>query len=465
MRSLRQTPIASGAGPYSTVFDRVARKIDSLRGWLTVREAEALFRVGAAAENGCIVEVGSHVGEGTITLCAGSSVGAKRPVYTIEAHTNDADKGGKFGFENRGDFFKLFSKTGLIRYVHLISTTSAVVAPGWRQPISALVFTGVHREEAIAADFAAWRPHLRPNAIIALPETMLRYLNKLIENRTLSFVEQIDTLVLLRFTGHQIALPSVTRPSRITMPMHWPQDVEEYRTYSQRISYDLYYGRDGAYLYQPIPKNACTTVKTLLLQLEGLIIHENEWHRHQKEYNGFPGADHLTLEQQLDIFEGRTDTFKFVIVRNPYARLASAYCDKILVHPSQYIVEELRKSATEQGVKLSNPITFVQFVGVISRQRLAEMNQHWLPQYCAGRFATIQFDFIGRIESMSNDLSFILERIGAPESIFSRVNERKNAAKSSVELWADVPSDVRQQFLAAYDIDFEVLQYQRRLPK
>ncbi len=68
----------------------------------------------------------------------------------------------------------------------------------------------------------------------------------------------------------------------------------------------MYYGGGGGYLYQPIPKSACTTIKTLLLKVEGLPVDENVWRRHQKEYNGFPGTRHLAIEQQLDIFEGRT---------------------------------------------------------------------------------------------------------------------------------------------------------------
>ena len=102
----------------------------------------------------------------------------------------------------------------------------------------------------------------------------------------------------------------------------------EYKLPVKKIGYDMYYGGDGSYLYQPIPKNACTTIKTLLLEVEGLPVDQNVWRRHQKEYNRFPGTNHLTIQEQLDIFEGRTDTFKFVIVRNPYARLASAYFDK-----------------------------------------------------------------------------------------------------------------------------------------
>jgi hypothetical protein len=233
----------------------------------------------------------------------------------------------------------------------------------------------------------------------------------------------------------------------------------------EKIGYDMYYGGHGAYLYQPIPKNACTTIKTFLIRVEGLPVDENVWRRHQKEYNRFPGTHHLTIKEQLDIFEGRTNTFKFVIVRNPYARLASAYCDKILLNPAPYLIRTIRKTATEQRIVLSDPMTFAEFVSVVCRQSLAEMNPHYRPQYFEGRFGIVKYDFIGRMETLPHDLMYAFERIGAPESVITRVHERNNVAGSSLEVWESVPPDVHRLFLATFDIDFDILKYPRRLPR
>jgi hypothetical protein len=233
----------------------------------------------------------------------------------------------------------------------------------------------------------------------------------------------------------------------------------------QKIGYDMYYGGQGAYLYQPIPKNACTTIKTLLLRLEGLPVDENVWRRHQKEYNRFPGTNHLPLQQQLDIFEGRTDTFKFAVVRNPYARLASAYYDKILINPAPYLIRNLRKSAVEQGVELSDPMTFPQFVHAVCRQTVAEMNPHYRPQYYEGRFAIVKFDFIGRMETLPHDLMYAFECIGAPEALIARVHEKNNVAGSKLDVWENVPAELLRLFLATFEIDFDLLQYPRTLPR
>jgi hypothetical protein len=256
------------------------------------------------------------------------------------------------------------------------------------------------------------------------------------------------------------------RPAAATMPAAPRERVHETgcTVRLEKIGYHMYYGGHGSYLYQPIPKCACTTIKTLLLQVEGLPVDDNVWRRHQKEYNCFPGTNHLTIQEQLDIFEGRTNTFKFVIVRNPYTRLASAYWDKIRLNPAPYLIRKIRKSAVDQGIALFDPITFAQFVSVVSCQSLQEMDSHCLPQYYEGRFAIVKYDFIGRVETMRSDLVYALERIGAPESVIARVHQRHNAAGTSLQLWEAVSPEVQRLFLATFGIDFDALQYPRRPP-
>lgn len=465
----------------STVPDSRERLLDlrsvvpdiySMQEGPTLEDAEALFRAAAAAEAGCIVEIGSHRGQGTLALCAGSSAGAKLPVYAIDPHEDIAGAPGiKRGAEERAAFFRNFAKTDLIRYVRLVDMPSTVAATDWREPVSMLVIAGDRRRGSIAADFAAWQPHLRPGAIVAVQSPAAdgpdKAIERLVSRGALYFLKQVRKLLLFRSTGRRIASDARSPGRSAVIPAAPRKRMAEagYALRPEKIGYDMYYGGSGAYLYQPIPKCACTTIKTLLLQMEGLPVDDNVWRRHQKEYNGFPGTNHLTTQEQLDIFEGRTDTFKFVIVRNPYARLVSAYCDKVLLKPAPYMIRKIRKAAVAQGVRLSDPITFEQFAGVVSRQSLPEMDPHYRPQYYEGRFAIVRYDFIGRMEAMPHDLVYALERIGAPEAIIARAKERHNMAGSSLDLWETVSAQARRQFLATFAVDFDVLQYSRRLPR
>jgi hypothetical protein len=233
----------------------------------------------------------------------------------------------------------------------------------------------------------------------------------------------------------------------------------------RNVAFGVYYGGKGRYLYQPIMKCACTTIKTLLLELEGLSVDGNVWRRHSKRYNHFPGTAHLSYKMQRDIFAGRTETFKFVVVRNPYAKLASAYRDKLVLKPRTVWSDQIRRSAKAHRIALSPQISFAEFVAVVCRQTIREMDIHWRPQYYQGHFDRIKFDFIGRMERMPGDLVCILERIGAPQSMIARASERHNESGAGIELWQCVPEEVRERFVEAFAVDFDRLGYSRDLPE
>jgi hypothetical protein len=459
------SPISRDNAP--PTLQAILPSFDSIAGWLTLADAEELFRAAAAAKAGCIVEVGSYRGRSTLALCAGSSVGAKLSVYAIEPHEEtEGVFGAKFGPKDRAAFFKNFHNTDLVRYVRLVNTTSTIVARGWKEEISLLFIDGDRRYRSTRADFDAWQPYLAPGATVAFADPGTAGPRKLTEfllgSGTLEFVKRVNRVAFYRYVGHQQDGDERSESQKLVTPIGQAAGTD-YKVQWHHIGRGVYYGGDGKYLYQPITKCACTTLKTLLLELEGLPVDENEWRRHQKEFNKFPGTDHLPVRQQLDIFEGRTNTFKFVITRNPYTRLASVYGDKI-VHKHKHWLEKVRKSAAEQGVRLSDPINFEEFVTVVSRQRVEEMDPHWRPQFHEGRFATIKFDFVGRMET-PDSLAYALERIGAPERTIERSIERHNVTGAGVDIWDTVSPDARRLFLKAFAIDFDALHYSQRLIK
>ena len=455
----------------------VLPQFGSVAGWLQPEEAEALFQAAAAIKSGCIVEVGSYRGRSTIALCAGSSVGAKLPVFAVDPHEEAAGVlGGRFGPQDRVAFFRNLLKTGMATYVRLINTTSDIVARGWKTPVALLFIDGDHRYEWVSADFDAWWPHLATDAMVAFNEYKLagpqRVIKSAVSLGRIEFTNAINKIAFYRFIAtetahkhieHRAATPNVQ--ARTSEPTAVPEGLrgEGYVVPLDDVAFHVYYGGAGKYLYQPITKCACTTIKTLLLEVENLPIDKDEWRRHQKRFNKFPGILGLSDAQRMDVFNGRTDTFKFVIVRNPYMRLASVYCDKFVQKPDAYWINQIRDSAIKQGMALSEVITFEEFVTVVSRQSFAEMNDHWRPQFYEGRFQTIKFDFVGRMEMMPGDLIYVLECIGAPELIIQRAAGKSNVTGASLDLWRNVSLAARKLYLDSFAVDFDTLHYPREL--
>lgn len=184
----------------------VLPEFGGIAGWLTPEEAEELFRLATEATSGCIVEIGSYRGRATMVLCAGSRTGAQLPVYAVDPHEKSVGAfGTRFGPKDRAAFFRNFFRTELSECVRLLNTTSAVVAPGWKWPVSLLYIAAARRYPSVAADFAAFQPHLVAGATVALHNTDVGdtrgAVERLLAAGALDRVREVGNLCILQFTG------------------------------------------------------------------------------------------------------------------------------------------------------------------------------------------------------------------------------------------------------------------------
>jgi len=441
-------------------------------GWLAVNEAELLFTYAKSVTEGCIVEVGSYRGRSTSAICAGVSVtpqaaaGEAIPVYAIDPHEKFVGvKGAKFGPGDRKEFFRTMVATRLVKYVRLLNLTSPVVTPGWETPVAMLFLDGDHRYATTRKDFDCWWPHLIDGAKVLFanadddgPSRVIREFSK---RGMLSKIQSVGKISAYKFTRNE-------EPPRVYPKPRLREAAVQKNLDIDTVAYNVYYGGGGQYMYQAIPKCACTTIKTILLELEGLPVDENEWRRHQKDNNLFPGADWMNEQQRDDLFQDRTSTFKFVIVRDPYTRLVSAYKDKIRMETklrAKHWLNIIRSAAQEQGVPLSVEPTFEEFVHVVSQQPVEQMDSHWRQQYFEGRFGLIKFNYVGHVEKMNCDLPYILEQLDAPEHLQKRAAEQHNVTGAQMAIWDTVSPEIRQKFMKAFEIDFDTLCYPYRTPR
>jgi len=460
-----------GPANQSSMLLRAVPDFETIDGWLKAEEAELLFAAAASVRSGCIVELGSYRGRSTVALCAGSVAGGKVPVFAVEPHEHFVGiKGGVFGAGDRRAFFKTMLTTRFANIVRLINTTSQVISPGWDKPVSLLFIDGDHRYEAVLSDIHAWKPHLVPNALVIFNDAngagTALVIKDMVRDGTLTPVQTVGRLAMLYFN----AVDGAVDPDEIEhadAPAVYPELAAPLSGAQAGIvlSRSTYYSARGNYLYRAIPKCTCSTVKNALIELEGLELDPNPSRRHDKTYNKFPGTETLTPREESDLFAGRTDTFKFVIVRDPYSRMVSAYADKILegyARRGDLWIDKIKKTAARHNVKLSEKITFEEFVRVVSLQSEAEMDVHWRQQYHVGRFDLIKFDFVGRTELISTDFAYILERIKAPAELMHKAIQPHNVTGASLTMWSTVSAEVRLAFLKTFAIDFDTLRYPMR---
>ena len=171
-------------------------------------------------------------------------------------------------------------------------------------------------------------------------------------------------------------------------------------------------------LYCPIPKVAHSSFFQVFISLSDLenkeeiiaagsqLLHENA--------NKLLLAHYKHEEAQAIIHH--SGYLKFVIVRNPWERLASGYLHcfvrmradrRALLSCAQEVIKTVYEN---QGLKpdYEKSITFRQLVEYLCATENKDLNLHWKPQYLF--LGSANLDFIGRMEKLNEDFEYIKQK-------------------------------------------------------
>lgn len=166
-------------------------------------------------------------------------------------------------------------------------------------------------------------------------------------------------------------------------------------------------------IYCPIPKNACTLLKMAILEHSHELAKYEQSDRH---IHGYIKANYAEVKLTNFAYLERPDYFKFVILRDPFKRLVSAYLNKFVKprKPSP-IVKDVIKEVYEYSGKEADyekSITFTEFVNYLARTEDYNLNSHWRPQHTFLGQDLFKFDLIGQLENLEAAIKIIEERTG-----------------------------------------------------
>ena len=145
-------------------------------------------------------------------------------------------------------------------------------------------------------------------------------------------------------------------------------------------------------------------------------LHELKWH-FAKLYNIFQSqhACHDVVPKT------------FVIVREPYSRLVSAYFDKIVTIPlwwrnfGGFIVKEFRggDDISPGHVGCGHDVSFDEFVRffIFSETEETMQDPHLIPMYKLCDICHQHYDFIGKLETFTEDVKYIYKQINESADI------------------------------------------------
>ncbi|XP_051581202.1 carbohydrate sulfotransferase 14-like [Myxocyprinus asiaticus] len=218
------------------------------------------------------------------------------------------------------------------------------------------------------------------------------------------------------------------------------------------------------FLYCYVPKVACSNWKRVLKVLSGALanvdIKVKMDHRTDLLFLSEFSPDEIRHRLQ--------HYFKFLFVREPMARLLSAYRNKfgeIEAYQHKYgaeIIRRYREGYTNDEKIVGNDVTFTEFVRYLLDEDPERMNEHWMPIYNLCQPCAIEYNFIGTYERLERDAAYVLERVGAPQHV--RFPERqtwyKPVTKETLHYYlCTVPQKILKELLPKYILDFSLFGY------
>src|SRR5437762_1753799 len=183
-----------------------------------------------------------------------------------------------------------------------------------------------------------------------------------------------------------------------------------------RLAFGSFASLDNRFVYQQIPKAACTTMKMLFrelydsepLKLFARFLRETrrDMFIHARENIPLPPLTALEEKVQRDLLEA-PDVLRFTIVRNPYTRIVSAWRDKVyLCEPSvEDVYAAVRGAAPAMGRK--HPIEFAEFVSYLESRITEAWNPHWQRQVDLAFPKALAFTHVGKTEDLDATIGIL----------------------------------------------------------
>lgn len=236
------------------------------------------------------------------------------------------------------------------------------------------------------------------------------------------------------------------------------QEVEKYIKYMpyNNFEYAVNISLKNKYIYVENPKVGCSTIKDTLQRMDleyAELKRDDPDDIHNRKYSP------LLMPSQtcgLDRLINNPDYFSFCFVRNPYARLLSAFLEKI--EKNKQVKWSILYAMGEDSTNLSKKISFEEFVDVVCELDVYDMDPHWRIQYFHTFQNLVDYDYIGRMESFDKDISYVLSRLVDNHRDYYRPEVRHST--NSSYLYKQYYNDVIQEkVFNKYKIDFDYFGY------
>lgn len=246
-----------------------------------------------------------------------------------------------------------------------------------------------------------------------------------------------------------------------------------------KSSYEYMYVNDEhKFIFCMMPKLACTNWKRIFLaldtshprrhfvinQMNSALVH-TMFSKHGKTFHNYNSAE---IEKRLKTYK------KVVFVRDPFTRLLSAYKDKMFRNDNlvfQNIAKKIIRLKRDNSANSNESVSFLEFIRYLTDEDTHEgaYEQHWAQYHRLCQPCVVNYDFIGKIESMDDDLAHAFDFMGIKDKMESFKFPDRNVAYKNVEsskivddYYKQIPMRYLRRVWKYLKLDVMLFSYQKR---
>ncbi|XP_022109257.1 carbohydrate sulfotransferase 9-like isoform X2 [Acanthaster planci] len=232
-------------------------------------------------------------------------------------------------------------------------------------------------------------------------------------------------------------------------------------------------------LYCSLPKTGSTNWKRAFMVLEGVrsnVANISAYDAHWQ--NDFELLAHTHL---LDRLRSHSLYTKFLHVRHPFARLISAYRDKISGEATRegqdpkftdiavYIVRKYRKGAGGEDFDPNTiHVTWGEWIQYLTDPtELSRFDPHWREMYKLCLPCRVNYDVVAKLETVESDSRFLLNYLELKQLSFPSSAHRypshdeKKGDKLVEQYFGNMSRSNFQRLYNIYKLDFELFGYEK----
>ena len=155
----------------------------------------------------------------------------------------------------------------------------------------------------------------------------------------------------------------------------------------------------------------------------------------------------------------KDNVFSFMISRNPYEKILSAYRDFYETFSNYPSIKSFLKKK-----KKTNKLTFKLFIEYLVDLPLKSFDIHWMPMYLQCKPCQMKYDVVGRMDSLNEDSQRIFSRLDLNTTLANdRLTHGGNSKDKLMKYYSEIDQELLEKLYNVYEMDFILFDYDKNL--